>query len=213
MKYISKKLFLLPLASLLIAVIAFPHLPEQIATHFDFQGTADGYNSRWFVFVIPLISLVTTLLADIFPRLDPKTESYRKFPKAYQLIHVLINALLLLCNLILILFALGYQINVGGFMSICVGLMFIIMGNYMPKFKQAYFCGIRTPWALADEENWRKTHRMGGKLWVIGGILFLFLSFVPETFILLLTLLILTLLCLIPYLYSYLIYRKQQKEK
>ena len=211
MKYISKKLFLIPLISLLIAAIAFPMLPDQIPTHFNFNGVPDSYNGRWFVFVIPLMSFGLTALAEVMPKLDPKQESYEKFDKAYQLMHVLINLLLLVTNLSMILYGMGIEVNIGYWIGGACGILIAVIGNYMPKFKQSFFCGIKTPWALVDEENWYKTHRFGGKAWVIGGILMAICPIFGETLGTIVLFADIILLVVLPYLYSYLIYRKKFK--
>jgi len=211
MKYISKKLFIVPIVSLLISVATYPNLPAEIPVHFDFHGVPDNYEAKWFVFVIPLLSFVLTALADVMPKMDPKSENYARFPKAYELIHWLVNLVLLGANVFIILFALGYQFNMGFFIAPTVGLMFVILGNYMPKFKQSFFCGIKTPWALADEENWYMTHRFGGKLWMVGGILLMIIPFLPESFGIPLLFTDIVLMTLAPFIYSYLIFRKKQQ--
>lgn len=211
MKYISKKLFLIPLLSLLIAAIAYPQLPEQIPIHFDFSGTPDNYSGKLFIFVTPALSLLLTAMAEVMPKADPKKESYEKFPKAYQMIHVLTNLLLLGTNMLIIAISLGYDIDAGTFVMMAVGILFIIIGNYMPKFKQSFFCGIKTPWALADEENWYKTHRMGGRLWMIGGFVFLIVPFLNDALMPIVLGLNFIVLILLPYLYSYWIFCKKFK--
>ncbi|MBP1581396.1 MAG: SdpI family protein [Oscillospiraceae bacterium] len=211
MKYISKKLFLIPLLSLLIAAMAYPQLPEQIPIHFDFSGTPDNYSGKLFIFVTPALSLLLTAMAELMPKADPKKESYEKFPKAYQMIHVLTNLLLLGTNMLIIAISLGYDIDAGTFVMMAVGILFIIIVNYMPKFKQSFFCGIKTPWALADEENWYKTHRMSGRLWMIGGFVFLIVPFLNDALMPIVLGLNFIVLILLPYLYSYWIFRKKFK--
>ena len=211
MKYISKKMFIIPLISLLIAAVAYPSLPEQIPAHFNFNGVPDNYEAKWFVFVIPILSFILTAMAEFMPKLDPKQESYDKFPKAYQLIHWLTNLVLCGSNVFIILYSLGYEFNIGYIVSPMVGIMLMTIGNYMPKFKQSFFCGIKTPWALVDEENWYKTHRFGGKLWVIGGILFILAPFLPEAVLPIVFGIGLIILVILPYAYSYLIFRSKNK--
>ncbi len=224
MKYISKKLFIFPVIALLISLIAFPFLPEQIPTHFDFSGTPDNYSSRLFVFVIPAVMAGMLLLADFLPSADPKSANYAKFPKAYQLLHILVQILLLASHVVTVIYPLlqesgtlwgmaffSTNINTGHIISPLVGIMLMVIGNYMPKFKQSFFCGIKTPWALADEENWYKTHRVGGKLWMVGGALFILIPFLPEVIAIPILFADIFILILIPYLYSYLIYRQKNK--
>lgn len=211
MKYISKKMFIIPIVSLLISAAVYPSLPEQIPVHFGFNGVPDNYAGKWFVFVIPLISALLTFVAEFMPKIDPKGHNYEKFPKAYQLIHWLVNLVLCGCNIFIIIYSLGYEFNVGYLAGPMVGIMFIILGNYMPKFKQSFFCGIKTPWALADEENWYKTHRFGGKLWVIGGVLFMAFPFLPHSYLPAVMIVLVLVLAFVPYLYSYLIFRNKNK--
>lgn len=224
MKYISKKLYIFPALALLISLIAYPFLPEQIPIHFDFNGNPDNYSGKLFVLMIPIIMAALLVLADFLPKADPKSANYAKFPKAYQLLHVLVQLLLLVTHIVTVAYPIlqmngslwgvtfvGSSFNTGFIIGPLVGIMLIIIGNYMPKFKQSYFCGIKTPWALADEENWYKTHRFGGKLWVLGGALMVIIPFLPESIGMILIFTDILILVVIPYLYSYLIYRKKSK--
>ena len=167
---------------------------------------------------------VLLILADFLPKADPKSANYAKFPKAYQLLHVLVQLLLLVTHIVTVAYPIlqmngsfwgvtfvSGNFNTGYIIGPLVGIMLIIIGNYMPKFKQSYFCGIKTPWALADEENWYKTHRFGGKLWVLGGALMVIIPFLPESIGMILIFTDILILVVIPYLYSYLIYRKKSK--
>ena len=113
--------------------------------HFNAAGQPDNYAGKLFVFMEPLLAYALLVLAELFPKIDPKKASYERFPKAYQLIQVLVQILLLGTNVFTLLFALGYQLNMTFLLSAAVGLMFVVLGNYMPKFKQTFFCGIRTP--------------------------------------------------------------------
>ncbi len=211
MKYISKKMFLLPLFSLLIATLSYPKMPEQIPVHFSFDGSPDRYGSSLFIFVIPLISLICTILAEYLPRLDPKKPSYDRFPKTYGIMHWCINGLFLAVTVALSVYSLGYEFNTGYIISAAVGVLISVVGNYMPKMKQNFFTGIKTPWTIMDEENWNKTHRLGGRLWLVGGLVFVVLPFLPETLAMILIGIDLVVLVLIPYVYSYLLYKKKYK--
>ena len=224
MKYISKKLYIFPALALLISLIAYPFLPEQIPIHFDFNGNPDNYSGKLFVLMIPIIMAALLVLADFLPKADPKSANYAKFPKAYQLLHIMVETVLLVSHILIVAYPLLHlngslwgvtfvsgNFNIGYIIDPLVGIMLIIIGNYMPKFKQSYFCGIKTPWALADEENWYKTHRFGGKLWVLGGALMVIIPFLPESIGMILIFTDILILVVIPYLYSYLIYRKKSK--
>ena len=100
MKYISKKLYIFPALALLISLITYPFLPEQIPIHFDFNGNPDNYSGKLFVLMIPIIMAALLVLADFLPKADPKSANYAKFPKAYQLFHVLVQLLLLVTHIV-----------------------------------------------------------------------------------------------------------------
>ena len=87
-----------------------------------------------------------------------------------------------------------------------MGVLFVLIGNYLPKTKQSYTLGIRLPWTLASEENWNRTHRLGGVLWVLGGLYFIVMSFFPWN--LAAFLIPILLMALVPTVYSYLLYRR-----
>ena len=86
----------------------------------------------------------------------------------------------------------------------------MVMGNYLPKVKQNYYMGIKLPWTYADEENWNRTHRMAGKLWVVGGIILLLNFFLQIAG---LEIAVLILMILVPTIYSWAFSRKKDKEK
>ena len=224
MKYVSKKLYAFPVIALMISLIAYPHLPDQIPIHFDFNGYPDDYSGKTFVLIIPIIMAGLLVLADYLPAADPKSENYAKFPKAYQLLHILVETLLLVCHIATIAYPLlemsgslwgvtfvGGNFNFGLIVGPMVGFALMLIGNYMPKFKQSFFCGIKTPWALSDEENWYKTHRFGGKLWVLGGVLFMAFPFLPNSYLPAVMIVLVLVLAFVPYLYSYLIFRNKNK--
>ena len=100
----------------------------------------------------------------------------------------------------------------GRWCGLLVGLLFIIIGNYMPKFRQTYTMGVKTPWALADEENWNHTHRFGGRLWMAAGVVFLALTMLGAMNTVW-TLVMILVVALLPVLYSLLYYLRHRKEE
>ncbi len=211
MKYIPKKMFLLPVLSLIVAAITYPYLPEQIPIHFSFDGTPDNYGGRAFIFVLPLISFACTAMAAYLPHMDPKKSSYERFPKAYELLHWSINILFFIVTAALAVYYMGWLSNPGYMVVVAVGILVAVIGNYMPKMKQNFFCGIKTPWTIMDEENWNKTHRLGGKLWVLGGLVLAIIPFLPENIASVLIFANLFVLIIIPYAYSYILFKKKYK--
>ena len=113
----------------------------------------------------------------------------------------------LLCGICIYANALGYKISVESIMPVFVGILFFVLGFILPKCKQNYTIGIKLPWTLHDEENWNKTHKLAGKLWICGGIIMIVSGLFNLTFIFVT---IIFALVIIPTVYSYLLYRKQK---
>lgn len=196
---ITTVIILLPI---LAGLILWDKLPEQMPTHFNSDGVADGFSSKAFaVFGLPGILLAAHWICILATNADPKRKNIHG--KALALIFWICPAVSVLGEFAIYSYAMGSKIDVSRIILIFVSLVFIIIGNYMPKFQQSYTMGIKLPWTLNDPENWNATHRMAGKLWVIGGIVMLLGAFTGSMvpFIV-----IAALLVLIPTIYSYVYY-------
>lgn len=211
MKYVSKKLFLIPLFALILSAAAFPFLPDQIPIHFDIAGNPDNYSGRVFVFMMPVLCFGLLALAEVMPHIDPRQMSYEKFGKHYQSLHILVQLLLMVVQIITITVALGYSIQIQTVVPLMVGLLLSFCGNMMPKFKQNFFCGIRTPWTIQDEDVWFRTHRVTGRLWMVCGLLIACTGILPEGLRLVLFFPALALMVLFPYGYSCWIYKQKNQ--
>ncbi len=176
---------LAPILLLCAAIIAGPILykkfPEQIATHWNWQGKPDGYSRRAFAaFFFPALSAAIYLLMTFIPMIDPKKERYADFSKAYNVLRFSITALMIGIYAIISLVGLGLSLPVGKIMPIAIGFLFIILGNFLPKVKRNWFVGVRTPWTISSEEVWNKTHRVSGKIFVAAGLLFIIMAFLEQ---------------------------------
>lgn len=200
---------ILTLLCLVTGFLAYPYLPEKVPTHWNAAGEIDGWGSAWQgAFMFPLIMLAVYLLLIFLPKLDPKRKNYAKMGKAYSV----------MCLVIMLFFTAMYFGTLGtalglfeGFPSLVqlgIGALFMILGNYMGKIKHNYFMGIKTPWTLANEEVWHRTHRMAGPFWIIGGLLFMLTSFLPVGWITTAVIIIIFGLVAIPAVYSYVIFKQ-----
>jgi len=196
---------LICLLPIIVGALVYKRLPEMIATHFDLNGNPDGWSSRAFaVFGLPAILLAVNLLLPIMLRADPKHENM-----SGALVNITIwtiPVLSLICSGLTLGRALGYDVRIERVLPVFMGVLFILIGNYLPKTKQSYTMGIKLPWTLASEENWNRTHRLAGFLWVLGGVYFIVMSFIGwsvPAFVLPLAVMV-----LLPIVYSYLLYRK-----
>lgn len=156
--------------ALIINIIAYPHLPEKVPVHWGLNGEVNRYGSKIEMVLMGALPLIIILLRQITPLIDPKRESYKIHSTAYSNITLIIITFLASLNLIALFSALGYNISFTKVLPVLLGLLFIGMGNYMTQLRPNYFIGFRNPWTLASEQVWRKTHRFGGFVTVIIGL-------------------------------------------
>lgn len=214
MKKVSKQTmiitFLLTAAPMLAGVILWNRLPERVPVHFGFDGQPDSWSSRSFaVFAMPAFLLAIHAACIKITSLDPKAENISA--KVHSLVLWTVPAVSLFAACLTYGTALGYPVNANRFALVLMGVLFIAVGNYLPKCRQSYTVGIRIPWTLADEENWNRTHRMAGPLWIAGGLIFLISGFIKvDSGVIMFPVII--LMVLVPCVYSYLLFRRKKAE-
>lgn len=211
MKRVFQICISISILELIIAIAAFQFLPETIPTHWDISGKIDAYGSKWMIFLAPLISLLATFGMYFLPKIDPKGENIKRSGKAYPIVMLLLVLIMVVILFVTIFAAFGYNVYVNKVIPIAVGILFILLGNYMPKIKPNYFFGIRLPWTIANEMVWAKTHRVGGFVFFIMGLLFLFGIFVPVPYNFIIPTSSIFLGIIILSIYSYLEYEKVKK--
>jgi len=198
---ITSVVILLPIAA---GLLLWDRLPQQMPTHWNSAGEVDGWSSKAFaVFGLPLILLGLDWLCVLGTSADPKRANHSG--KVLQLILWIVPVLSVLMHAFVYMAALGIKVRIEVILPILVGLVFIIIGNYLPKCKQNYTIGIKIPWTLHSEENWNRTHRFAGILWVICGLLLLPTGFIGGVWLFLPIVLVMVLA---PMVYSYLLHRK-----
>lgn len=198
------------LLTLVAWLITLPHLPATMPIHWGANGEADGFATKInaMILTVGIMVLIYFIIAFV-PRIDPRKENYKYFSKTYN---ILLNAVLLLfffVNMSTILQGLGYNVPMSYIAPIMAGLVFIIIGNYLQRVRSNYFMGIRTPWTLSNENVWKKTHRLSGKIFFIGGLLILISAFLPDGYKSVIMWGSIVLCVAVPYLYSYLAYKKE----
>ena len=185
----------------LIGIICWNRLPDVMATHFGFNNEANGFSSKAFaVFGLPLILLAVLWVGAFVTAHDPKRQNIS--PKMFSLMLWIAPVISLVAAATIYPVNLGYELDIAFFSELLLGLMFIIIGNYLPKARQNYTIGIKIPWTLANEENWNRTHRLAGYLWMICGILMILISltrFVPAEWLVGIFL----IMVLVPCIYSF----------
>ncbi|WP_419014669.1 SdpI family protein [Dysosmobacter sp.] len=209
MKHEKKRLILTTVICLLpimAGLVLYSRLPERVPTHFDFSGTPDGWSSRPFaVFGLPcLLAALNVFLYACLNR-DPKRANMSGALKTVS--QWSLPVLSVLCYGLTLTAALGYPSRIEIVVPLLTGILLLVIGNYLPKTKQSYTMGIRLPWTLQSEENWNRTHRLSGFLWVAAGAAFILLSLLRLWNIWLLGALLLALI-FVPIGYSYFLHKK-----
>lgn len=210
MKKTDKKILVVTSIVILVPIIVgcllWSKLPDMIPTHFGMDGTPNGWSSKPFtVFGIPIFLLGVHWLNLGITSQDPKYENIND--KLYALIVWLCPAISLLLMITCYGKCLGWEVNIARYVMIGTGSIFMVIGNYLPKCKQNYTVGIKLPWTLDSEENWNHTHRLAGYVWIVGGICIIINAFLEWEW---LFRVIVTVMVLVPMVYSVLYYKKNK---
>lgn len=202
---ISSLVILIPV---LVGLILWNRLPETIATHWGVDGQADGYGSLPFAVFVPYLCLLAGhWFCFLVTANDPRNQNRNWKP--IRLVLWIMPVLSNIIGIIMYSLALGVQVSVSGIMIAALGLMFVAIGNYLPKCRQNHTIGIKVPWTFASEENWNATHRFGGRVWMIGGVVMMLAAFLPTGWSAGVTVAAAVILSVVPIVYSYCYYRKQ----
>lgn len=197
------------LLPLLVGLILWSKLPDQVPIHWNVAGEVDNYTGKPFaVIVLPLILLALHWFCSLLTSADPKYNDHHN--KYIHIVLWIVPGISVLICAFMYTAALGIDMPIEAILPLLLGLLFVIIGNAMPKFPQSYTIGIKLPWTLNSEENWYKTHRLGGKLWVAGGFAVILLSLLGAALWMFAVLLVMVL---VPTIYSYLLYRKSKTEE
>ena len=185
-------------------------MPDTMKTHWGADGAADGTGSKAFVvFFLPAILTALNVLCLLVTPLDKSNRQQN--PKAMGIIFWIVPLLSWAVNGFIYSVSLGKTWSVELVLPLLFGALFLLIGNVMPKVTQNKTMGIKLFWTIYNEENWNKTHRLAGKLWVLGGVLCLLCAFLPTKAMFAAVLIITFAMVLTPVLYSYSIYRSHRK--
>ncbi len=201
-------LILLPFGYL---AIIWASLPERVPTHFNIEGVADDWSRKALLLVIPSgLALAVYLLMFVIPVLDPKKRLREMGDKYHSLRFMIIFFMSVLSVYLLYVTRMGHIDNPQWLIAL-VGLMLTMLGNYFQALRPNYFMGIRTPWTLENEQVWRKTHYLGARLWMVGGILIIIAALVIRSHVALLITAgaVLAVLVVVPVAFSYIEFRRQ----
>ncbi len=199
-------------AMLLLSTWAWLSLPAdaQVPIHWGVDGQANGFaNKTLGLFLVPLITIGLAALMWVIPVIEPRRANFEKSGKAYAAIWVGLILLMAVIEVVTVAAAMGLAFDVSALVFAGTGILFVVIGNYLPKIRSNYLMGIRTPWTLTSDLSWTKTHRLGGRLFVIGGIAFIVLALVRPAPGVLFALLMggMILLVVVLFAYSYQVWK------
>lgn len=205
MIFLTALLIFIPM---IVGLIFWNQLPEELPIHFNSAGIADNWTSKSLVvFGLPLFCLAMHLLCTFITLHDPKKQNISD--KMFLLVLLIIPVTAIFGCFATYSTALGINLSINMMMHLFLGIIFIIIGNYLPKSRQNYTIGIKLPWTLSDTENWNKTHRFAGIVWVLCGVVSLVNAFLDIPAI---VLILITVAVLLPSVYSFILYKKKKRD-
>jgi uncharacterized membrane protein len=197
------------LAMWAFALAVYGRLPAQVPSHISFSGEVDGWMPRSYgAFVPALIGTALIAFTYLVPRIDPRAENVEKFRGDWWMLVNLIVMFFAAVEGITLGYALGWPIDLGRAVLVSVGLLFVGIGNYLPRVRSNWFMGIRTPWTMDNERVWRATHRVGGRTWVAAGLMMGVATLLPEGVRAVATGVCIGAAVVIPLAYSYVAWRR-----
>ena len=203
--------FVILLVAVAATVAVYPRLPQEMPIHWNTAGEVDNTMAKpWGPFFPPMLMAGLAVVFFLLPRISPRGFEIEARARAFRVIVMTVLLFLLALHVITLAVALGYPVSIGIAMPVLVGVLMVVLGNYLTKVPRNFFIGVRTPWTLADEDVWFRTHRLAARTFLVGGLLVAAgaplagAEVAPR-----LVIATVAAAALVPVLYSYVIYRKQ----
>lgn len=198
-------------AAFAFSALVYTRLPSPMPVHWDINGQPNGYGSRVFgAFFAPTMALVLWGILRGLPHIDPRRTNYARFQGTYDLIVDAVVTLLVVIHVGVVGSALGWPVRIERTVPLALGVLFLVVGNVLPRARSNWWFGIRTPWTLSSETAWTRTHRVGGYLMSAAGVVTIFSALLPPRWSLGVMLVAVGLASLIPVIYSYFAWRAEQ---
>ena len=188
-------------------------LPEKVPLHWNIKGEIDRYGEKIELIIIPfLLPLLVYIIFLVVPQIDPKNQ-LNKMGNKLQTIKFLLTTFMSILALFILYTAKNESFANPNYIVLLIGVLYLVFGNYFKTIKANYFIGIRTPWTLENETVWKETHKLGGKMWFIGGLIIILSSLLLEkqtnfTIFIVIT----AIITIIPVVYSYLKFQTLKKQ-
>lgn len=206
----------------LIAIVLLPFiylayiwntLPDKVPMHWNLQGEVDRYGDKSEMILIPfLLPFLVYIIFLIVPIIDPK-DRLKNMGQKYQHLKIILTTFMSVLALFIIYSIKNQSIGNPNYIILLIGTLYIILGNYFKTIKANYFIGIRTPWTLENETVWNETHKLGGKMWFVGGVIVVFLSLIlGKQLNFILFILVTFVITLVPIIYSYVRFKEYKND-
>lgn len=202
-------ILLLGLVPLVFAWTVYDRLPDLIPSHYGLNGQPDDFSDKLsFILMMSGLNLGLPFLIKWMPAVDPRRKNYRKFSRFYGLFRFAITLFFSGMFTMILLKSLGYPIDIAKVVMLGIGLLWMLIGNYLGQVRSNWFFGIKLPWTLESDEVWRRTHRISGGVWMGAGLMILLSSFLPLPVAFWTVAIAVAGSVLVPGVYSYLLFQK-----
>jgi uncharacterized membrane protein len=207
--------WLIIIVQILVSIVTYPFLPDSVPSHWDASGQVNGYLPKLVnALLYPLLSIGIYALVRVLTTVGPRLGYQNQRKASIGVINLILDGVLLfmlIVQLTTTAVAVGVPIDLPFVICLSISLLFIFLGNYMGKLRRNFWAGIRTPWTLTSDAVWERTHRLGGWLFVLTGLLGVIMSFIPALRLggLLVVILIVVIVLIV---YSYVIYQRYTVE-
>jgi uncharacterized membrane protein len=192
----------------------YARLPQRIPSHWNLQGEVDGWMDKpWGPFMQPAIATLMLGLLWLLPRIDPRRANVERFAEDRRLLINLIILFMAVVQAATFAHALGWPVQVDRVILASIGLLFVGLGNYLPRIRSNWFMGIRTPWTMDNERVWRATHRVGGRAFVAAGLVMAASALLPAGVRPWTAGVALAAAVAVPLVYSYVAYRRDLADR
>lgn len=210
MKFIRPAIVLVIILTGAITIAAYPMITDTVPSHWNAAGEVDGTMPKAIgLSLLPLLMIGFCALFALLPRIDPLRENYRKFQDYYDGFILVFALFLLAIQVQVILWGLGIPVSPNLVFPVMMGLLFIYLGFLLAHAEPSWFVGIRTPWTMSSYPVWKKTHRLGAKLFMLAGAISM-IGIFAGTFAFLFIIVPVITVALITVVYSFLEFRKEQ---
>lgn len=216
--FFRRVIWLIILAPAIYLAVLWKQIPEKVPMHFDIKGNVDSYGTKQnlliLVLSLTLLNVIVYLIISNIYKIDPRKTAVQNKDRMRRMAFGVATYLSAIWIMLVYEIAHNDVSMTMKFVFIAMGLLFALLGNNMYNIKPNYFAGIRLPWTLESEDNWRKTHQLAGRLWFFGGLIFALITFILSSSIAgYVGVVLLAILVIIPIFYSYNLYKKSKELK